>query len=128
MYEKEFINKCVVTSGKYNTIRKVKEYNKNIKTIYVMSLAYGDILEFSDVDGFSLESSNINEKLVNKIHKNKKEIYAWTVNNEKNINKMIKLGVDNIVTDDISYTKKLIEESKSSNIIMEYINFIDELF
>ena len=126
--EKEFINKCVVTSGKYNTIRKVKEYNKNIKTIYVMSLAYGDILEFNDVDGFSLESSNINEKLVNKIHKNKKEIYAWTVNNEKNINKMIKLGVDNIVTDDISYTKKLIEESKSSNIIMEYINFIDELF
>ena len=93
-----------------------------------MSLAYGDILEFNDVDGFSLESSNINEKLVNKIHKNKKEIYAWTVNNEKNINKMIKLGVDNIVTDDISYTKKLIEESKSSNIIMEYINFIDELF
>ena len=126
--EKDFVNNCVVTSGKYETIKKVKEYNKKIKTIYVMSLAYGDILTFKDVDGFSIESSNINDDLVYSVHDHKKVIYAWTVNNEKNITKMINAGVDNIVTDDIKQTKKLIEESKSSNVIVEYINFIKELF
>ena len=126
--DKEFVDNCVVTSGKYETISKVKKYNKDIKTIYVMSIAYGDVLELKDVDGYSIESTNITRKLVKKIHKHNKEIYAWTVNSSSNITKMVKLGVDSIVTDDIRYTKKEIEKYQSSNIIFEYINYIDELF
>ena len=126
--DKEYVNNCVVTSGKYETIKKVKKYNKDIKTIYVMSIAYGDLLKLGDVDGYSIESTNITKSLVKKIHKNNKEIYAWTVNSSSNITKMIKLGVDSIITDDIKYTKKQIEEYKSSNVIYEYINFIDDLF
>lgn len=126
--DKEFVDNCVVTSGKYDSIKKVKKYNKKIKTIYVMSLAYGDIISLKEADGFSIESTSISKNLVKKIHKNNKVIFAWTVNNSSNINKMIKLGVDSIITDDIIYTKDLINDSKSSNVIFEYISFIDELF
>lgn len=120
----EFANNVVVTSSKYDSLKKVKKYNKNIKTIYVLSIAFGDVSDLKYADGFSIEASNINKSLIKRIHKEGKEIYAWTVNKEDSINKMIKLNVDNIITDDIKEARTLIDESKKSNIIVEYYEFI----
>lgn len=120
----DFENNVVVTSSKYESLKKVKKYNKDIKTIYVLSIAFGDISDLKYADGFSIEASNINRSLIKKIHKSGKEVYAWTVNKEESINKMIKLNVDNIITDDIKEAKELIKESKTSNIIIEYVKLI----
>lgn len=120
----DFEKNVVVTSSKYESLKNVKKYNKNVKTIYVLSIAFGDISDLRYADGFSVEASNINKSLIKKIHKSGKEIYAWTVNKEESINKMIKLNVDNIITDDIKEARRLINESKTSNIIIEYYNFI----
>jgi len=120
----EFANNVVVTSSKYDSLKKVKKYNKNIKTIYVLSIAFGDVSDLKYADGFSIEASNINKSFIKRIHKEGKEIYAWTVNKEDSINKMIKLNVDNIITDDIKEARTLIDESKKSNIIVEYYEFI----
>ena len=55
-----FENHAVVTSQVYEVLENVKKYNKDIKTVYVMSLAYGDILKLKDADSFSIEASSIN--------------------------------------------------------------------
>ena len=101
-------------------------YN-NIKTIYVMSFAYGDILNLDKADGFSIEASSINKTLVKNIHNSGKEIYAWTVNTPVSINNMIDLNVDNIITDNISLAKDTIYNSKTSNVIKEFIKKIEKL-
>ena len=93
-----------------------------------MSLAYGDVLKLKAADGFSIEESSINKTLVKKIHNSGREVYAWTVNNKDNMNKMIDLKVDNIITDNITLAKDTIYESKTSNIINEYIKFVQKLF
>ncbi len=123
----EFEDYCVITSQVYQVLENTKKYDKDIQTVYVMSLAYGDILKFKDADNFSIEASNINKTLVKKIHNAGKEIYVWTVNTKDNINKMIDLNVDNIITDNITLAQDIIYSSKTSNIIREFVKFIDNL-
>ncbi len=123
----DFSDRCVVTSQVYEVLKNLKSCDENIKTVYVMSLAYGDITSLEYVDSFSIEASSINKSLVNKIHKNGKEIYAWTLNTVDGINRVIDLDVDNIITDNINLAKDRIYSSKTSNIIEEYIKFINKL-
>ncbi len=119
---------CVITSQVYNVLENVKKYDSNIETVYVMSFAYGDILSLRDADNFSIEASSITNSLVKKVHKEGKQIYVWTVNTKENINKMIDLKVDNIITDNITLAKDIIYNSKTSNLINEYIKAINNLF
>ena len=104
-----------------------KKYDKDIKTIYVMSFAYGNILDLEDADGFSIEASSITKPLVTKIHNAGKEIYAWTINSKDSMLNMINLNVDNIITDDISLARDTIYSSKTSNVVQEYINFVNDV-
>ena len=123
----DFASNCVITSQVYEVLENVKAYDPNLKTVYVMSLAYGDITSLKAADNFSIEASSVTKPLVNKVHNAGKELYAWTVNTESSINDMIELNVDNIITDNISLAKDTIYSSKTSNIIQEYVKFINNL-
>ena len=124
----DFMNNVVVTSQVYKVLENFKAYDQNIKTVYVMSLAYGDITNLTCADSFSIEASSVTRTLVNKIHNKGKEIYAWTVNTKDSIQEMVDLNVDNIITDNITLAKDVIYQSKTSNLINEYVKFVQELF
>ena len=116
-----FTDRCVITSNTYSILENIKKIDTNIKTVYVTSIAIGNITKLKDADAFSIETTNINKKLVKRIHNEGKEIYAWTVNTEESINKMIDLNVDNIITDNITLSKELVIKSRNSNLINEFI-------
>ncbi len=126
--DKKFVDDCVITSQVYDVLKKVKKYNKNISTVYVMSLAYGDITSLKYADNFSIEAMSVNKKLVRKVHNEGKKLYAWTVNTKESINEMINAKVDNIITDDITLAKEVIYSSKTSNIVNEYIKLVRSIF
>ncbi|NFA44301.1 glycerophosphodiester phosphodiesterase [Clostridium botulinum] len=126
--QKNFKNSCVVTSQEYGTLQRIKEYDQEIKTIYVMSIALGDITELTEADGFSVESSFITPRLVSMVHNSGKKIFAWTVNTRENMDKMIEMNVDNIVTDNIALAKAAVYESRSGNLVRNYILTIIKLF
>ena len=111
----------------YEVLENIKKCDKDINTVYVMSLAYGDINELKAADNFSIEASSVTKTLVSRVHKEGKELYAWTVNTQSSISKMVDLGVDNIITDDITLAKNVIYSSKTSNLIEEYIKFVNNL-
>ena len=117
-------DRCVVTSQVYEVLQKVKKYDKNIKTVYVMSIAIGNITDLKDSDAFSVEASNVNESLVTRVHNEGCELYAWTVNTKESINHMIDMNVDNIITDNIELGKDLVSKSKHSNIITEFLKLL----
>ncbi len=122
--EYNFENRCVITSQVYSVLENVKKVDKEIKTVYVMSIAIGNITDAEYADAFSVEASNVNEGLVNRVHNEGKELYAWTVNTEESINNMIDMDVDNIITDNIELGKELVEKSKNSDLISEFIKTI----
>ncbi len=126
--EYNFEDNCVITSQVYSVLENVKKYSLDVETVYVMSIAYGNITSLKYADNFSLEEMNVNEKLVKKIHNEGKKIYVWTINNESSIKKMIDLKVDNIITDNIMLAKDTIYLSKTSNLISEYIKLIEDNF
>lgn len=121
-------DRVVLTSSKYNILEEIKEIDNKIATGYIMSFAYGDILKLDKADNFSIEASSINKELVKSLHNSGKEVYAWTVNSKDSINKMLDLNVDNIITDDVDLARKLLFESKSSNLVFVYLKMIEEIF
>ena len=120
----DFETRCVITSQVYDVLKNVKKVDKEIKTVYVMSIAIGDITDAKYADAFSVEATNVKECLVNTVHNDGKELYAWTVNTEESINNMIDMNVDNIITDNIELGKDLVKKSKSSNLISEFMKSI----
>ncbi len=123
-----YTENVVIASQIYQVLENVKNIDKNIKTVYVASLFYGDIHAFPCADDFSLELSSITNGLVENIHQEGKEIYAWTINTEENMKHAIDLNVDNIITNDIELAKKSILLNRKSNLIYEYIKWIENHF
>lgn len=121
----DFKDRCVITSLTYKVLENTKKINPSIQTLYVMTIAVGDITQLKYADSFSVEATNANSELLDKVHKEGKKLFIWTVNTEENINNMIDLGVDNIITDNCSLCKELIDKRKNINIIEEILN---ELF
>ncbi|MCM1288236.1 MAG: glycerophosphodiester phosphodiesterase [Clostridium sp.] len=116
---------CVITSQVYEVLENVKEYDSTITTVYVMSLAYGDINKLEAADHFSVEATNATPSLIASVHREGKQLYVWTVNTKESITKMAELNVDNIITDDIELARKCIYESRYSNLLVEYIKLFE---
>ena len=120
----ECLDSCVITSQVYSVLEQVKSYCPEVKTVYVMSVAYGNLLRLEYADAFSVKSVNITSGMVNRIHNAGKEIYAWTVNRKNGMEKMLRLQVDNLITDRIPLAKECVYSDKTSNFIQDYIAFL----
>lgn len=125
--EYNFEDRCVITSQVYSVLENTKKIDSSIKTVYVMSIAIGNITELKYADAFSVEASNVNKTLVKKVHNEGKELYAWTVNTEDSINKMIDMNVDNIITDNITLGKEQVVKSRNSNLMNEFIKLLRQI-
>ncbi len=112
---------CVITSQVYEVLENVKAYDASISTVYVMSIAYGDITQLKAADHFSVEASNATESLIARVHRAGKELFVWTVNTKDSITKMAERNVDNIITDNIELAKQCVYESRYSNLLIEYL-------
>lgn len=109
----DFERQCVVSSTNYSALAKVKELNENIKTGYILSLAYGYFYNSEYADFFSVKSSFINESMVRVAHSLGKEVHAWTINSKTEVERMKQLGVDNIITDEPLMAKEIIYSESS---------------
>lgn len=115
---------CVVASRSLDSLKKVKFYQKELKTIYLLPLAYGNFDEMDFVDGVSVKSSFITRKLVNHIHDNGKVIYAWTVNNDSDMERMLHLGVDSLITDQPAKATEIYYAQQINPVITTWISQI----
>lgn len=121
MLEKyDYTEKCIIASQDYKSLKKVKEYNPDIFTVRIMSVAFGEIGEMEYVDGFSIKHSFISRKMVDNIHENDKVIYAWTINNERDIKDILLLDVDSVITDKPYETKEIIYNA-NSGLFLDYL-------
>ncbi|BCN29493.1 glycerophosphodiester phosphodiesterase [Anaeromicropila herbilytica] len=124
--ENDFVNQCVITSFNYDSLKKVKKLNPEIKTGYILSAVYGKFYDLKYADFFSIEKSFITDKVVNEAHKRDKEVFAWTINSASYMKKMAKLGVDNIITDNPVKARKVIYSSDIPNYTLDFLKLIFE--
>lgn len=120
-----FEDNCVITSQVYEVLENVKAYSEEITTVYVMSIAYGDIDQLTAADHFSVEAMNVTRSMISRVHNAGKQLYAWTVNTKESITKMIEMNVDNIITDDIELARECIYESRYSSLLRELLKALE---
>lgn len=57
-------------------------------------------------DFISVKQSLINKKMIKEIHKSGKAVFTWTTNSDYKAERLLKLGVDGIITD---YSIEMVE-------------------
>ena len=101
-----------------------KEYDENIKTGYILSVAYGTFYDTDEVDFFSMNASFLSKRLIDAIHKSGKEVYAWTVNNEISIKNLSNKGVDNIITDEYVIAKETVLSRDTAETLVNMARYV----
>lgn len=117
-----FENDCMLASLDIESLKRVKEIDPDIKTLYDMTVAAGNISEMTFIDGFSIEKTFINYDIVDQIHQNNKKVFVWTVNEPSNIIDVCKYDIDNILTDDPLTAREVINEEKLSDNTVDFVN------
>ncbi|MBU5485235.1 glycerophosphodiester phosphodiesterase [Clostridium sp. MSJ-11] len=121
--ENDFIDSCVITSLDYKVLEEVKEINPKIKRGYIIFLIKGDLKKL-DVDFYSIEQSIVNDDIIYTAHSMGREVHVWTVNNSINVKRLVNLGVDNIITDDVVMVKYILNEMKKISPYEKFFNNI----
>lgn len=117
----EMEDECVVTSFQAKALKKVKSYNENIKTGYILHVAYGDFSGIDYADALSINYSFATSALINDAHSAGKEVYVWTVNNADAINDMINKGADMIITDDPVLAKETLTSYETNPYVVKLV-------
>lgn len=113
-------NSCYITSFSYNILKDVKKINPEIKTgLIANSAAVTSFARLRNIDALSLNYIFVNSTTVNEAHRNGKRVFVWTVDGTNDIQKMISMGVDNIITNRPDKAAEIIySKSISSKILM----------
>lgn len=105
----DMVDSAIVTSFDRDAIRRVKAVNPSIRTgLIARSKLTPEDFWSDDHDVLSLKSKLIDRNTVNLAARAGKEIHVWTVNSEKEMKRMLKLGVASIITDDPETLRALI--------------------
>ena len=120
--EYDYHDNCVVTSPTYGSIKKIKQMDPDIKTVYVMSVAMGDFYTLEYADAFSIKYRYINTELVKKAHEYHKEVYAWTVDSKEILESMMLLNVDSIITNNPKGMRRAMYENYYGDTLIERVN------
>lgn len=110
--DKNFSNECFFTSFDYPKIKRVKEIDPTLKVGLIFKKIPDSIDVFTaNMELLSVHYSLVDETFVKKAKENGKEVHVWTVNDEKEMKRLIDLGVTSIITNYPDKLKKVLDEN-----------------
>lgn len=119
----QYTDACYVTSFFYGSLKKVKEANPEIRTGYLMSVAYGQFYSLKYADAFSLNKVFVTSQVVNAAHQQGKQIFAWTVNSMSEVRSLCNLHVDSIITDDPVMVQNVISRDSTGETLRSVLDY-----
>ncbi|MDO4502972.1 MAG: glycerophosphoryl diester phosphodiesterase membrane domain-containing protein [Coriobacteriia bacterium] len=106
-----FQQDCVVASMSLDCLKKIRAAGgSDIRTLYIMSIAYGNVSAIEAADEFSVESTWARRPLADTIHANGQFLSAWTVSSPELMETMLERGADRLVTDDPKTARMVVDE------------------
>lgn len=115
---------CVITSTSLSYLKQVKEMEPALRTGYIISAAYGNFYSSEAVDFISVRSSFVDERLIENVHAQGKGVFAWTVNSKSEMERLILLGVDGIITDRPVLAREIVYREEATESLMEYLRLV----
>nr|WP_300003813.1 glycerophosphodiester phosphodiesterase family protein [Tissierella sp.] len=101
--EEGILEDTIFQTAEFEIIQEFNEKYKDFNMGYIYkskkkSVSIDKALE-AGADFISSKGTKIDNKMVKKVHKAKKTIFAWTINSVYEAEKLLNLGVDGIITD-----------------------------
>ncbi|MGT2908096.1 glycerophosphoryl diester phosphodiesterase membrane domain-containing protein [Streptococcus dentiloxodontae] len=127
-YEQLFVQKLeelggvkeyLVMSLDLKTIEKVEQLNSSIKTGDTISFQIGDFAS-KTVDFYAIEDFSYQNWLASWAHAANKQVFAWTINSEEDIENYLQKPVDGIITDYPSLVVAKQKELAKDDSYMDY--------
>jgi glycerophosphoryl diester phosphodiesterase len=97
--ELDFESDCLVTSFDYEALREASRHNPRLRTGLIVAHALGDVGRL-DVVALSVRADFLSDEVLRAAHHLGREVHVWTVNDARQMTRMMKRGVDNIITSD----------------------------
>lgn len=111
--EEGFEEDCTVTSKSLDTLAQIKILAPEIRTGYITHSGFLGFHDQRDVDFYSIENGSITVLTVWQAHLRGKTVSAWTVNRQEEIDRMLRLGVDDIITDNPAVVQNALRSCRS---------------
>ena len=119
-------NKYEVQSLDYRVVEGLHQINPKLDVFYIQP--YNFTYPRNVADGYSMEYSTLNSDFIWQAHLQHHPVYAWTINDEKLMKKMMYEQVDGLIIDRVKLAKKTIKEfqddSSYVNRILNYITVV----
>ena len=93
----DFEDQCEVTSLDEDGLMKAKRANPRLKVVALVTYAVGDPGRL-DVDGLSVNTEVLTDRLIRAARRRGKSLYAWTVDDPRAMVRLIERGVGGMVT------------------------------
>ncbi len=93
-------DQCYVTSFAYSALRETKLVDSGIKTALILNVASPSIYSnLRHIDAVSINYLFASQSTISQAHRSGKRVFVWTVNSRADMERMISMGADNIITD-----------------------------
>lgn len=96
--ENDFVSQCMLTSFDRESVRKVKQLNPAITTGFIFSEMPEEDIFNAEFEIFSVHKRVVTAEFVTKAHEHQKKVHVWTVNEPEEMQKLIGMQVDGIIT------------------------------
>lgn len=93
----------------YHVVQGLKQKAPKLYVSYI--LPYNLTFPDTKANAYTMEATTLNGDFVSKAHDNKQDVFAWTVNDDTTMQKMMFADVDGIITDNLSELKETIKET-----------------
>lgn len=105
----DFVKECIVTSFDRGTVEEVKKIAPEITAGFIFEEEYPSDVFQGNWDALSCDYILVNKEFVLRARENSKKIYVWTVNNKKEMRRLINLKVDGIITNRPDLLKRILK-------------------
>lgn len=113
------ISQSIISSFSFKELMNFQKHEPNVK----IGLLLSEALKSKRIIKKRIQKAIINQfysihphyniidnDIIEFCHENNLKIFAWTVNDEKDMKNLVKMGIDGIMTDDIQLLKKIIKK------------------
>ncbi len=111
--ENDFLDECDVTSQDYKTLQAVRAANPDVLTAYTSVIGIGDIENLDAADIISINETFANFREVWRLKNIGKRVFVWTVNSKSDMERLISLNVDAILTNDPALGQEVLKEHQT---------------
>lgn len=114
IHERGMERQCIIGSMDREVLRKVKEMDPLMETVYIAHKLEEKDYDLDYVDSYSVEVWNMSKQMVERIHEQDKPVYGWTVNSKSTMKILARLGADGIVTDNVPLAQRFRQKGSIS--------------